>query len=428
MILDAATTQEGFAGTPLIELDGGAVATLNDGFQIAASGSTVRGFVINRFLGDGIHLDGNNSIIAGNWIGLDASGTTELGNASPGVHVLGANNVIGGTGPNERNVISGNAAEGIRIDGAGATGNLVQGNFIGTDRTGTIALGNAGDGISIQGGASGQHHRRRRRGARNVIAGNLGDGSVFDGIGSTDNVIRGNYIGLDAAGTTAIGNGGSGIWLSGASGKTIGGTAPGARNVIAGNLVDGITGIGSSGQADPGQLRRDGCHRQRRDRQRRGRDLSPGRLEEHRRRHLGGSAQRDLGQRLVRAHLLGHRIGQRCPRATTSGPTPPVPVRSATSSRGCWSPTRGPTTIGGVAAGAGNVIAYNGWDGVEISAGTGHAVLGNSIYQNGDLGIDLGAVLGGDGPTPNDPGDGDTETNDLQNSRCSPARRPTGRP
>ena len=98
VILDA-TTQEFFGSTPLIELDGSAVATLNDGFQIATSGSTVRGFVINRFLGDGIHLDGSNSIIAGNWIGLDASGTTALGNASPGVHVLGANNVIGGTGP-----------------------------------------------------------------------------------------------------------------------------------------------------------------------------------------------------------------------------------------------------------------------------------------------------------------------------------------
>ena len=69
-------------------------------------------------------------------------------------------------------MISGNGAEGIRIDGAGATGNLVQGNFIGTDRTGTIDLGNAGDGISILAGASGnvigglppgpQRHRRQQ--------------------------------------------------------------------------------------------------------------------------------------------------------------------------------------------------------------------------------------------------------------------------
>ena len=213
VILDA-TTQELFGSTPLIELNGSGVATLNDGFQISASGVTVRGFVINRFLGDGIHLDGSNSIIAGNWIGLDSTGTVALGNGSPGVHVLGANNVIGGTGPNDRNVISGNAAEGIRIDGAGATGNLVQGNYIGTDRTGTLDRGNAGDGISIQANASGNTIGGTAVGARNVIAGNNDDGIEITG-SSSGNVIAGNYIGLDASGTVALGNSAQGIDVSG---------------------------------------------------------------------------------------------------------------------------------------------------------------------------------------------------------------------
>ena len=210
-ILDAATTQEGFAGTPLIELNGSAVATLNDGFQIATSGSTVRGFVINRFLGDGIHLDGSNSIIAGNWIGLDSTGTVALGNASPGVHVLGANNTIGGTGPNDRNVISGNGAEGIRIDGAGATGNLVQGNFIGTDRTGTLDVGNAGDGISIQAGANGNTIGGTVLGAGNTIAFNGQDGVMVTNASTTGVAILGNVI---------YSNTGIAIDLEGSNGST----------------------------------------------------------------------------------------------------------------------------------------------------------------------------------------------------------------
>ncbi len=78
-------------------------------------------------------------------------------------------------------------------------------------------------------------------------------------------------------------------------------------------------------------------------------------------------------------------------------------------------------TIGGTAAGAGNVIAFNGLDGV-MSPGfpgfpfnTGNAILSNTIFANGGVGIDLALNFDGDGPTPDDPGDADSGPNNLQN-------------
>ena len=411
VILDAATTQEGFAGTPLIELNGSAVATLNDGFQIATSGSTVRGFIINRFLGDGIHLDGSNSIIAGNWIGLDSSGTAALGNASPGVHVLGANNTIGGTAPNDRNVISGNGAEGIRIDGAGATGNLVRGNFIGTDRTGTIDLGNAGDGISIQAGASGNLIGGAAAAMRNVIAGNTGDGIEITG-SSSANTVAGNYIGLDVTGTVALGNGEQGIDISG-SGNTIGGTGPNDRNVISGNASSGVMLAGNTatgnrilgnyigtdvgGTLDRGNA--DGIRIQN------GANANT----------IGGTT---VGERNV---ISGNEDGIEIKDSGSSGNvvlgnyigTTATGAGALANSESGVEVTASNNTIGGTVAGAGNTIAFNGQDGVMVNNATttGVAILHNAIYANTGIGIDLGD----NGPTANDAGDVDTGANNLQN-------------
>ena len=349
VVLDAWTqAAPGYTGPPLIELNG--AGSGQDGFLIAstASGSMVRGFVINRFGGDGLHVEANDTIIVGNYIGTDASGTAAAGNAFWGVHLLSDFNRLGGTGTGEGNVIAGNLADGVFVDGS--TGNLILGNYIGLDAAGTTAIGNDGSGIWMS-GASGNTIGGTVLGARNVISGNVVDG--ITGIGSSGNLIQGNYVGTDVTGSLAIGNGEDGVYLQDGSNNTVGGTTAAARNVISGNTWSGLTfyGIGSNNVAQGNYIGTD---------------------------HTGTV---DLGN-LEQGVLV-------------------------------WTP--GPTTIGGIAAGAGNRIAYNGWDGVEISAGTGHAVLGNVIYQNGDLGIDLGAVLGGDGPTPNDPGDVDTGTNNLQN-------------
>jgi hypothetical protein len=153
-ISDAVTidgsTQPGFADSPIIELDGSRAGAGVDGLRITAGSSVVSGLVINRFSSDGVELSGNGgSIVKGCFIGTDATGTVDLGNAFRGLNIASSNNTIGGTAAAARNVISGNNNTGIFMT-AGTTGNLVQGNFIGTNAAGTAAVGN-GTGVATQG-------------------------------------------------------------------------------------------------------------------------------------------------------------------------------------------------------------------------------------------------------------------------------------
>jgi hypothetical protein len=109
----------------------------------ASSGSTIRGLVINRSPGVAIRilLGSSNNVIAGNFLGTDLTGTVASGNAVC-VFIQTSNNRAGGTTAADRNIISGNTVDGIQINGVGATDNLLQGNYIGLDVTGTAALGN----------------------------------------------------------------------------------------------------------------------------------------------------------------------------------------------------------------------------------------------------------------------------------------------
>jgi hypothetical protein len=180
------TTQPGFAGTPIIELDG-SKAGLASGLTIAAGHSTVRGLVINRYGGDGIELVmGGGNIIEGCFIGTDVSGTADLGNAGSGVFINSSpGNTIGGTTLEATNVISGNDEHGVFISGSGATRNQVLGNFIGTRADDANPLGNAGDGVFITAAASNNIIGGTISGADNIIAFN-GDNGVFvaDGAGN----------------------------------------------------------------------------------------------------------------------------------------------------------------------------------------------------------------------------------------------------
>ncbi len=143
------------------------------------------------------------------------------------------------------NIVSGNLT-GIQIQGAGATGNVVQRNYVGTDLNGAVDLGNQASGLGIATGASNNTVGGTAAGAGNVISGNDNHGIEISSSTSTGNVIQGNYVGTNAAGTSELPNGqalggssGRGIKINGAPANTIGGTAAG-RNVISGNIKYGI--------------------------------------------------------------------------------------------------------------------------------------------------------------------------------------------
>jgi hypothetical protein len=253
VIIDG-TTQPGFAGSPLIELNGANAGADVNGLVLDAGSSTIRGLVINRFAArsfgspntpTGIVLQGNggNNMIEGNFIGTDATGTVALANGA-GVHIRArsSNNVIGGVTIGARNLISGNGGTGIVIGGDpnfnNTTGNQVRGNFIGTDVTGTRALGNTGGGVSIV-AMSNNTIGGTTTGARNVISANGGDGISF--FGGSGNSIRGNFIGTQMDGVNPLGNNRDGVSIGSVTGNsTVGGTESGAGNVIAFNSRNGV--------------------------------------------------------------------------------------------------------------------------------------------------------------------------------------------
>jgi hypothetical protein len=213
---------------------------------IAAGGASSRGFVINRFGDSGIVLaGGGGNAVRGNFIGTDARGVADRGNGSHGCFIASPGNTVGGTTPGARNILSGNDADGIRIGGPGASGNWVAGNFIGSDVTGTADLGNGRDGIAIV-DAPGNLIGGTAAGAGNVLSGN-GDaqgeaaGVSVVGVAATGNRVQGNRIGTDAAGAAALGNSAHGVFVS-APGILIGGTEPGAGNVISGNGLRRLVG------------------------------------------------------------------------------------------------------------------------------------------------------------------------------------------
>ena len=295
------------------------------------------------------------NVVEGNLIGLDETGEAVIPGAGSGISLLNGagNNVIGA--PGASNIISGWAEGGIVIYGAGTSGNVVQDDYIGTDRTGLVALGNTGAGILIEGGAAGNTVGGATSAGRDVIVANSTAGVEITGPGSSNNVVEADYIGLDAAG---VGGGayanGMGVYVTNlASGNTIGGVATPAGRAP-GNIISGNTYAGIAVDA--------------------------------------GSAS---------TAILGNLIG-----TGTDGVTP-LPDGSGISIGGSGAPVAA-TVVGGTAPGAANIIDDNTGDGVQVLGGTGAAIRGNSIYGNGVLGIELGTggvpsanILGGSATGPN---------------------------
>ena len=477
VVIDA-STQPGYAGTPLVEIDGIAISN-SHGMVIRASGTTVRGLAIGNFNSGILITDCNNNVIQGNHIGLDGTGSIARPNQRGMMLLNSSNTLIGGTTATARNVISGNRTNGLEILGIGS-GNVVQGNFIGTNAAGTSAIANTFSGVdidsatvtdnliggtasgagnlisgnstgikadstgnTIQGNLIGTDVTGTKKvpnstgievrlantliggttpGARNVISGNSFDGVVIAGVGSKvqsnyigtditgtlplgngfsgvvagDNAliggttpeerniisanasntsgnvslggtsvgsaatVQGNYIGTDVTGTRALGDSFSGIWISGGGNGIVGGTVPGARNVISGNrngIIIGSTSGGSTGNVIQGN-------------------------------YIGLNAQ---GTGALPNTQGGIQLGA------------------------FFSPTN--NTIGGTQSGAANTIAFNGGPGIAVISGTGNSLRGNSIFSNFGLGIDLvrASFSTPDGVTPNDVNDPDAGGNNLQN-------------
>ena len=386
------TTQPGYVDAPIIEVDG--MNLVNNGLFITAGDSTVRGLVINNFELAGIYLSANggnvvegnyigtdvtgttnaenavaieiadgsannligtngdgvddaaernvivglveinnlsgtgtdNNVIAGNYIGLDVTGTTVLASGEMGVTLLNGvqNNRIGTDGNGiadeaERNIIAGHSLAGVYIVGTDVGNTTIAGNYIGTDVTGTVALGNL-NGIFLDNSSTNTVED-------NLISGNLGNGLIISG---SDNVVIGNLIGTDVTGTLALGNASAsddtdtfaGISIEGSG--TIGGVTEAERNVISANIGFGINATGN-------------------------------------------------------ITILGNFIG-----TDVTGTLPLGNTRAGVL-------TFGTVTIGESEAGAGNVISANGDD---VQSGTGIIIAGNDVtVENNIIGSDVTGTL-----------------------------------
>lgn len=220
-----------------IRIEPGADSNTIGGDRRVGVGPNGQGNLIILNQASGISIRGGANLIRGNYIGVDRSGMLDQGNAMNGIALWwGATaNTIGGTSPGYRNVIGGNEHNGVWIGGEDTCRNEVIGNYIGTNADGTAPVANTHDGIR----ADGSTHDNRIEG--NVLSGNGSNGIVISG-GAHHNVVYGNLIGTDRTGTFAVGGQpGGGIDLStGAHHNTVGGPSAAERNVIGGNGIDGI--------------------------------------------------------------------------------------------------------------------------------------------------------------------------------------------
>jgi len=246
------TTQQGFAGRPRVEINGTRAGN-NAGLRLLAGNTAIRALALNGFAAQAILVQGpGTNAIAGNFIGVELTGTAARGNGLQGIWLNGSSgNVIGGTNAADRNVISGNGDAGIYL--LNAAGNAIQGNFIGTTAAGTAALANANNGVTLS-SSPGNVVGGIVAGARNLVSGNGASGIYVNGTTSTANIIQGNYVGTDLQGAARIANAGDGVTIQDGSGNIIGGVGAAARNVISGNSQAGIFLYGTSNNVIQGNF------------------------------------------------------------------------------------------------------------------------------------------------------------------------------
>ncbi|MBP5758264.1 MAG: right-handed parallel beta-helix repeat-containing protein [Bacteroidales bacterium] len=222
---------------PEIVLDGG--YAMDYGLRIFnASNAVVKGLNIRGFT-KGIQVyNSPNCRISGCYIGVDETASDTLSNDIGLEFIAGSHKaIIGGTSADDRNIISGNRHIGIRLLDVDSC--KVCGCFIGTDRTGTRALPNY-DGMSMEGVVRYCTIGGTTTGERNIISGNTDYGLPLFGVGATGNVIIGNYIGTDITGTQPVGNTYGVLFDDGSFGNRVGGSSAAERNIISGNVGYGV--------------------------------------------------------------------------------------------------------------------------------------------------------------------------------------------
>jgi hypothetical protein len=327
------TSAPGYAGTPLVTLDGTSAGAGANGLTISGGHSTVEGLDIVHFTGNGIQLDtAGSDLVAADRIGITTADARAT-NSKNGILINGiSGNTIGGTSSGLRNIISGNTRNGIAINGAAATGNLIEGNYIGTNSAGTARKTNIADGIFMNsahntvGGTA--------AGAGNLISGNgFGSGGAnlngvdITGANASANLVQGNTIGADATGSTDVDNAFADVFIgNGAANNTVGGTTTAAGNLLTSAFQAGV--------------------------------------------YLFGNNTTGTSGNLIEGNTIGLLAGGTAKSINPFG----VELTNGASNN----------TIGGAAAGAGNVICGSSLDGVEIdTAGTsGNVVQGNTVGTN----------------------------------------------
>ena len=421
-ITEAETTLDGDIDgdcMPDIEIDGSLVD--DPGLRVESSDNLVRGLAINRFGESGIRIEdgagpADRNMVACCFVGTDLTGTVKRPNGWVGVMVqYGEANVIGGDRATARNVVSGNR-QGIVLHGG--PGNVVAGNLIGTDVTGTVALGNQFQGVEMGFDCTGNTIGGDRATRGNVISGNGGAVHVT----SSGNTIAGNMIGTDITGTVALGNVGVGVTIGqSADANLVGGLAATHGNVIAASSQNGIMIIGEGTDANRVEGNFIGTDITGTVAMGNGREGVAvyggdgnvvGSTDPARRNVIGANAWAGVnvwGANTVGTRIIGNWIGVGGDGVTRLGNGKGV---------GLWLQSSG-SVVGG-AGGAANHIAYNTSNGVEVlfqgapgeTFGYGNRISRNSIHDNGALGIDLGNP----GVESNDPGDGDDGPNRLVNA------------
>jgi hypothetical protein len=408
-------------GTAAI-VDGGGNPVQNMGLQVQdAHGVQVGGTdagtgnVISGNIFEGVLLGGNltSTIVAGNLIGPDKNGTAPLGNLA-GIHLLDAiGATVGGTSTTARNVISGNyvpmgvSGSGIIVNGSSTSATVIAGNYIGIAPNGTTALPNS-VGIEVSEG-SGTTIGGTATGAGNVIAGNLLDGVDVSSPGPSGTVIAGNYIGTTASGGTALAND-TGVSITAGTNTTVGGTATGAGNVISGNTNDGVSvsGVGTSGTTIVGNYIGTNAA---------GLAALPNGVRGINVNTTSGVAVggSTAGARNIISGNTGDGLKMGGPgtvRGNSIGTDKNGTGAVGNGGHGILVALATNVTIGGASAADANLITANAGDGVAVISVSQAAILGNSIFGNTGLGIDLAD----NGVTTNDVGDGDGPgPNGLQN-------------
>jgi parallel beta-helix repeat protein len=227
-------------------------ASMQDG----AHDNVIRGNLISGNADNGVWIGDPGSTgnrVLGNRIGTAPDGLSVVGQGDHGIVItLGASsNVIGDGTPAGRNLISGNKNDGILIEGAATSGNVVQGNYIGTNATGLTSLPNGVHGVEL---ANSTHDNliggNRLTGQGNLLSGNRNHGIVITD-GAHHNSASGNIVGPNIAGTEFLGNhpfGGIDV-SNGAHHNIIGGLAAGEGNLVSGNPTDGIALFTSDGRS-----------------------------------------------------------------------------------------------------------------------------------------------------------------------------------